>query len=72
METARTIGSGVRYSITKEGPTMELPCTYLEQTLTLLEPLCASKGTVGTRHVQSAIGKAARIGYVLLEISPFI
>ena len=51
---------------------MELPTEYLRQTLELLEPLCAAKGSIGVKHVQSALGKAARIGYILPDVSPFI
>ena len=55
-----------------EGPTMELPSAYLEQTLEQLRPLCASEGAVPVKQVQSALGKAARIGYIVPDASPFI
>ena len=51
-------------------PQIELPRTYLGQTLALLEPLCAPKGTTDVKHVQSALGKASRIGYILQGIDP--
>ena len=63
---------GVRYAIGPSGPTMELPPTYLEQTVALLRPLCIGTGTLPVRDVQSAIGKAARIGYIVPDCSPYI
>ena len=52
---------GVRYAVGPAGPTMELPIAYLEQTLEALVPLCAHKGSLPIKVVQSAIGKAARV-----------
>ena len=63
---------GVLFGIGPSGPTMELPPIYLEQTLTLLKPLCIGSGTLPVREVQSAIGKAARIGYIVPDTSPYI
>ena len=54
---------GVRYDIGTNGPTMELPRSYLEKTLEQLKPLCASRGSIPVRQVQSALGKAARIAH---------
>jgi len=51
---------------------MELPRAYLEETLTQLEPLTKPAGTIGIRQVQSTLGKAARIGYLVPDASPFI
>lgn len=63
---------GVSYSIGAEGPTMELPPAYLKQTLELLRPLCAPRGTHLVKLVKTALGKAARIGYIVPEASSFI
>jgi hypothetical protein len=51
---------------------MELPRAYLEETLAQLEPLTKPAGTIGIRQVQSTLGKAARIGYLVPDASPFI
>ena len=37
---------GVRYALGPDGPTMELPHAYLADTLHLLTPLCATRGTI--------------------------
>ena len=51
---------------------MELPTAYLEQTLEALLPLCAHNGSLPIKVVQSAIGKAARVGHVVPDTSPFV
>ena len=51
---------------------MDLPRSYLEQTLDLLRPLCAKTGTVPVKLVHSALGKAARIGYICPDATPYI
>ena len=51
---------------------MQVPPTYLQHTLELLRPLCAAKGTMAVKQVQAALGKAARIGCIMPECSPFI
>ena len=48
---------GVKYAIGYEGPTMELPPSYLQQTLDLLRPLSAPRGTNPTKLVHSALGR---------------
>ena len=51
---------------------MELTPLFLEQTLELLRPLCAARGVMPVNMVQSALGKAARIGYIVPDSSPYI
>ena len=51
---------------------MELPRAYLEQTLECLKPLRASRGTIRVKEVQTALGKAARIGYIVPDSSTYI
>ena len=51
---------------------MTLPAKYLMDTVSALTPLCMTKGVVGLRTVQQALGNAARIGYVVPDTSPFI
>lgn len=61
---------GVCYNFGLDGPTMELPRPYLEQAFELLTPLCASKGSIGVKLVHTALGKAARIWYVVPDSRP--
>ena len=63
---------GVHYNFGPDGPTMELPRPYLEQALELLTPLCAKKSSIGVKLVHTALGKAARIGYIVPDSSPYI
>ena len=63
---------GVRFSSGPRGPTMELPPAYLEHTLALLRPLRAANATMTVKLVQSALGKAARIGYIVPDSSRYI
>ena len=51
---------------------MELPVVYIEQTIEALKPLTLTRGTVSVKQVQKSLGKAARIGYILPDTSPFI
>jgi hypothetical protein len=51
---------------------MELPRAYIEQTLHLLRPLCAMSGTMPAKLVHSALGKAARIGYICPDATPYV
>ena len=51
---------------------MTLPAKYLKDTVSALTPLCMPKGVVSLRTIQQALGKAARIGYVVPDTSPFI
>ena len=51
---------------------MELPRKYLEDTLELLKPSCLKTGRIGVKHVYSALGKAARIGYIVPDSKPFV
>ena len=43
---------GVYYVIGADGPGMELPLTYLEQTMEQLRPLCAARGSLPVKQVQ--------------------
>ena len=63
---------GVRYDLPEQGPTMELPRKYLEETIIVLEPLTKPTGTLPLKQVQKALGKAARVGFVVPAASPFI
>ena len=63
---------GVHYTIGPAGPTMELPAEYLRETLEVLKPLCATRGTIPTRTVQKSLGMAARISYVIPDAAPYI
>jgi hypothetical protein len=63
---------GVRYAMGPRGPTMELTPEYLWQTLALLKPLCAASGVMAVTPIQSALGKATRIGYIIPDSSPYI
>ena len=51
---------------------MELPAEYLRQTLEILRPLTAANGSLPTKTVQSALGKVARISYVVPDAAPFV
>ena len=51
---------------------MQLPREYLEETVDLLTPLTQPTGTIGVNKVQVALGKAARIGYVVPAASPYV
>lgn len=44
----------------------------MEDTLELLKPLCAKTGRIGVKHVYSALGKAARIGYIVPDSMPYV
>ena len=63
---------GVSYNFTPDGVTMELPTTYIEQTIEALKPLTSARGTVSVKQVQKSLGKAARIAYILPDTSAFI
>ena len=63
---------GVSYNFSPDGVAMELPVTYIEQTIEALKPLTLSRGTVSVKQVQKSSGKAARIGYILPDTSAFI
>ena len=63
---------GVNYDIGLKGPTMQLPREYLVDTVNLLTPLTKPTGTIGVHKVQVALGKAARIGYVVPSAAPYV
>ena len=44
----------------------------MEDTLELLKALCAKAGRIGVKHVYSALGKAARIGYIAPDSKPYV
>ena len=63
---------GVHCGFGIDGPTMELPTKYWEETLELLKPLCATHGCIGVKHFHTALGKAARIGYIVPDSTPYV
>ena len=63
---------GVHYDFGIDGPTMELRRKYQEEALELLKPLCATHGSVGVKHVHTALGKTARIGYIVPDATPYV
>ena len=63
---------GVRFHITPSGTTMELPAPFLQSARDALEPLCSHKGNIPIGVIRTAIGKSARIAYVVPRATPFV
>ena len=63
---------GVRFI---PGPTqtiMELPNEFLRSTLSAIEPLCAMRGLVSLAAARSAVGKCARLAYIVPVATAFV
>jgi hypothetical protein len=63
---------GVMFHVEEQHAIMRLPAAYLRELHDLLEPLTHLKGTIALTDLDTIIGKAARVAYIVPSSRPFV
>ena len=64
---------GVVFAVDSPGVVrVELPKSYLDELLDLLEPFCKMKGHVAMKDAEKLVGKAGRVAHIVPTARPFV